>query len=183
MALRTALTTHKRMPDPMTRDERERLIEQYADGPSRLRQALAKVPEEARKGRPGPGGGAPPGPFDYQNPPLETALATVEAVRANTAAVIRRLPEEAWTREGRHTESGPHTAEDWLKIYAAPPGPPGGRGPPPPPPRASAGCRRPAAAPRLFRLRVPSTAVTEQSPAASRLRVHPYLLRWPRSSD
>ncbi|MEK7387680.1 MAG: DinB family protein, partial [candidate division NC10 bacterium] len=50
--------------------------------------------------------------------PLEPALATVEAVRANTAALIRRLPDEAWAREGRHTESGRYTAEDWLKIYA-----------------------------------------------------------------
>ncbi|MGH7276422.1 MAG: DinB family protein [Candidatus Rokuibacteriota bacterium] len=56
--------------------------------------------------------------FDYHNHPLEPALATVEGVRANTAALIRRLPDEAWTREGRHTESGRYTAEDWLKIYA-----------------------------------------------------------------
>jgi hypothetical protein len=57
--------------------------------------------------------------FDYQSHPLEAALAVVEAVRANTAALIRRLPGEAWTKEGRHTESGRYTAEDWLRIYAA----------------------------------------------------------------
>lgn len=56
--------------------------------------------------------------FDYHSHPLEPALATVEAVRANTAALIRRLPDEAWAREGRHTESGRYTAEEWLKIYA-----------------------------------------------------------------
>jgi hypothetical protein len=28
------------------------------------------------------------------------------------------LPDEAWTRDGRHTESGHYTAEDWLRIYA-----------------------------------------------------------------
>jgi hypothetical protein len=56
--------------------------------------------------------------FDYHAAPLEPALATVEAVRANTAALIRRLPEAAWAREGRHTESGRYTAEDWLQIYA-----------------------------------------------------------------
>ena len=56
--------------------------------------------------------------LDYHNHPLEPALATVEAVRANTAALIRRLPDEAWTRAGRHTESGHYTAEDWLAIYA-----------------------------------------------------------------
>jgi len=56
--------------------------------------------------------------FDYHSHPLEPALAVVEAVRANTLALIGRLPETAWTREGRHTDSGRYTAEDWLKIYA-----------------------------------------------------------------
>lgn len=56
--------------------------------------------------------------FDYHAAPLEPALAVVEAIRASTAALIRRLPDEAWAREGRHTESGRYTAEDWLKIYA-----------------------------------------------------------------
>jgi hypothetical protein len=58
------------------------------------------------------------GALDYHAHPLDAALATVDAVRANTAALLRRLPAEAWQREGRHTESGRYTAEDWLKIYA-----------------------------------------------------------------
>ena len=57
--------------------------------------------------------------FEYHGHPLDAALALVEAVRANTAALIRRLPDEAWAREGGHTESGRYTAEDWLQIYAA----------------------------------------------------------------
>ena len=56
--------------------------------------------------------------FDYHAHPLREALATVEAVRANTVPLLRRLPEAAWSREGRHTESGRYTAEDWLSIYA-----------------------------------------------------------------
>jgi hypothetical protein len=56
--------------------------------------------------------------LDYHAQPLEPALATVRALRASTALVIRRLPEEAWRREGRHTASGRYTAEDWLRIYA-----------------------------------------------------------------
>ena len=47
--------------------------------------------------------------FDYHSHPLDAALATVEAVRANTAALLRRLPEEAGSREGYHTESGRDT--------------------------------------------------------------------------
>src|SRR5215470_2800210 len=56
--------------------------------------------------------------FDYHRHPLEPALATVGAVRANTVALLRRLPEEAWSRAGRHTESGRYSSEDWLAIYA-----------------------------------------------------------------
>ena len=56
--------------------------------------------------------------LDYHAHPLEPALATVDAVRANTTALIRRLPDAAWARAGTHTESGPYTAEDWLRIYA-----------------------------------------------------------------
>jgi nuclear transport factor 2 (NTF2) superfamily protein len=56
--------------------------------------------------------------FDYHSHPLAPAFALIESVRANTAALIRRLPEEAWERAGRHTESGPYTASDWLRIYA-----------------------------------------------------------------
>lgn len=56
--------------------------------------------------------------FDYHAHPLDVALATVDAVRANTTALLRRLPEAAWSKVGRHTESGRYTAEDWLTIYA-----------------------------------------------------------------
>ena len=57
--------------------------------------------------------------LDYHAHPLPEALAVVDAVRASTTALLRRLPDEAWRRAGRHTESGPYTAEDWLRIYAA----------------------------------------------------------------
>ena len=56
--------------------------------------------------------------FDYQAAPLEPALAVVDSVRANTSALLKRLPEAAWSAVGVHTESGPYTADDWLGIYA-----------------------------------------------------------------
>jgi len=40
---------------PLPRSERERLIQQYADGPARLEGALARVPAGARQWRPAPG--------------------------------------------------------------------------------------------------------------------------------
>jgi DinB family protein len=56
--------------------------------------------------------------FDYASHPRDAALATIEAVRGNTAPILRRLPEEAWAKEGTHTESGRYTAADWLRIYS-----------------------------------------------------------------
>ncbi len=56
--------------------------------------------------------------FDYHSLPVETAFATVDAVRAHTLRLLERFPAEAWSREGRHTQSGRYTAETWLDIYA-----------------------------------------------------------------
>lgn len=135
--------------------ERTELINRYAEGPRRLKQALATVPNEALKWRSAPGEWSAHEVIchcadsetnaaarirylvvekeplilgydqavwavrlDYHSHPLELALMAVEAVRANTAVLIRRLPEEAWRSEGRHTESGRYTAEDWLRVYA-----------------------------------------------------------------
>jgi len=56
--------------------------------------------------------------FNYHAHPLEAALATVEAVRANTVPMLRRLPESAWAKAGTHSESGHYSAEDWLRVYA-----------------------------------------------------------------
>ena len=56
--------------------------------------------------------------LDYHALPAEPAMMTVEAVRANTVPLLRRLTDAAWTRQGTHTESGAYTADDWLRIYA-----------------------------------------------------------------
>lgn len=139
----------------MTPAQRERRIQQYARGPSRLRAVLALVPDAAVKWRPEPrrwsaheivchcadsetnaaarlrylvaekdavilgyDQDAWARVFEYHALPLEPALLTVEAVRANTVPVLQRLGEEAWSREGRHTESGRYTLLDWLRIYS-----------------------------------------------------------------
>src|SRR5205823_14760256 len=44
--------------------------------------------------------------FDYHRHPLEPALATVEAVRANTLPLLQRMTDRDWQKTGRHTESG-----------------------------------------------------------------------------
>jgi hypothetical protein len=58
--------------------------------------------------------------FDYMNHPVDLAMATVEAVRANTVPILEKLSEADWALEGMHSESGPgYTADAWLRIYAA----------------------------------------------------------------
>jgi len=56
--------------------------------------------------------------FDYHAHDPELALRTIEAVRANTAVCIRRLPESMFGKVGEHTESGVYTDADWFRIYA-----------------------------------------------------------------
>ena len=56
--------------------------------------------------------------FDYHGHDVELAFRTIEAVRANTVTMLRRLPDEAWGRTGRHSHSGTYTDNDWLRIYA-----------------------------------------------------------------
>jgi hypothetical protein len=139
----------------LSADERAKLIDQYADGPRRLRVALATVPKEALQWRPKLGEWSAhevvvhcsdsetqsasrirmlvsekdpliqgyhqeqwARDFDYHAHPLDAALAAVDGVRANTAALLRRLPDSAWMKVGRHTESGRYSAEDWLRVYA-----------------------------------------------------------------
>ena len=56
--------------------------------------------------------------LDYHAGRIELALAAVDVMRAHTVNLLRRLSEEAWGREGTHTERGRYTAEDWLQTYA-----------------------------------------------------------------
>lgn len=56
--------------------------------------------------------------FDYHAHDPELALRTVEAVRANTLACLRHLPDSAFGKVGTHTESGRYADGDWFRIYA-----------------------------------------------------------------
>jgi hypothetical protein len=54
----------------------------------------------------------------YHDHPIELALATIRAVRANTVPLLERLSETQWQKTGRHTEVGAYGAERWLETYA-----------------------------------------------------------------
>lgn len=55
----------------------------------------------------------------YNQRDLAPALDAFRAARATTSQLLAMMTDDDWKREGRHTESGRYTAEDWLKIYAA----------------------------------------------------------------
>lgn len=56
--------------------------------------------------------------LDYHQLPLAPALATVEAVRANTVTLLRRASDADWSRTASHSEYGKFGAEQWLTLYA-----------------------------------------------------------------
>ena len=55
--------------------------------------------------------------MDYHAHPLEPALATIRAVRANTVPLLERLSESDWRKTGRHTEHQSYGVLRWLEIY------------------------------------------------------------------
>ncbi len=56
--------------------------------------------------------------FDYHSLPVESAFATIDAVRAHTVALIERFSDKDWASAGRHTHSGPYSGDSWLESYA-----------------------------------------------------------------
>lgn len=54
----------------------------------------------------------------FPDRPIEPSLAAFAAARDATAPILRRLDEEQWQRAGTHSESGPYSVADWLRIYA-----------------------------------------------------------------
>lgn len=55
----------------------------------------------------------------YNEREIAPALEAFRAARSTSAQLIDLMTEADWHREGTHSESGPYSAEDWLKIYAA----------------------------------------------------------------
>ena len=55
----------------------------------------------------------------YYDRPIEPSLEAFRAARATSAAILERMTESEWLREGTHSESGRYTVTRWLEIYAA----------------------------------------------------------------
>lgn len=46
------------------------------------------------------------------------AMQAFRAARENTLPLLEAMTELDWERAGTHSESGPYTAETWLRIYS-----------------------------------------------------------------
>jgi len=82
----------------MTPTERATLIQQYADGPARLRAALAKVPEAARKWRPAPGEWSAHEVICHCADSETNSYARIRFVVAEKDPVIQGYDQEVWAR-------------------------------------------------------------------------------------
>jgi len=126
----------------LTTAERATLIAQYAAGSDRLRVALALIPHEAHQWRPAPGEWSAHEVIIHCADSETNSAARIRYLLTEDEAVIlgydeaqwaiilnyhalplepallRQLPEAAWSRAGRHSSSGRYSAEDWLRIYA-----------------------------------------------------------------
>jgi len=54
----------------------------------------------------------------YHAHPLDLALATIRAVRANTVPLLERMTDADWARTGRHTEHPVYGVTLWMALYA-----------------------------------------------------------------
>jgi len=50
--------------------------------------------------------------------PIASSLAVLRAVREAGLELLERLTPAEWERRGMHSESGPYSVDDWLRIYA-----------------------------------------------------------------
>ena len=55
----------------------------------------------------------------YNERDMAPALEAFRFARESTMQVIELMTEDDWKRAGTHSESGPYSTEDWLRIYAA----------------------------------------------------------------
>jgi len=55
----------------------------------------------------------------YYDRPIEPSLAVFGAARESTAAILERMTEDEWGRQGTHSEIGAYSVMDWMELYAA----------------------------------------------------------------
>ena len=54
----------------------------------------------------------------YNERDMAPALEAMRSARESTVQLLDLMTEDDWKRAGTHSESGPYSTEDWLRIYA-----------------------------------------------------------------
>ena len=54
----------------------------------------------------------------HNDRPIEASLAVLRGVRASSYQLLTVMTPADWSRIGTHTESGPYSVDQWLRIYA-----------------------------------------------------------------
>jgi hypothetical protein len=57
--------------------------------------------------------------LNYNERPVGPALDALRGARSTTAQLLDLMTDRDWSRGGTHSESGPYSITDWLRIYAA----------------------------------------------------------------
>jgi len=83
----------------MTKQQRDTLIEQYADGPRRLGMALAKIPPAVRKWRPAPGEWSAHEVVCHCADSEVTSYSRIRMVLAENDPLIVGYNQEEWARK------------------------------------------------------------------------------------
>lgn len=84
---------------------------------ARLRRLLAEQPDPVIQGY-DEAAWARSARLGYETLPVAPPLAVFTAVRASSLTLLERLPEADLDLAGTHSESGPYSVRDWLRIYA-----------------------------------------------------------------
>lgn len=57
--------------------------------------------------------------LNYNQREISPSLEAFRSARETAAQLFEFMSDEDWQKQGTHSESGPYSSEDWLKIYAA----------------------------------------------------------------
>jgi DinB family protein len=89
----------------MTESERRALIERYAGGPLRLKEAIAAIPEEARKWRPAPGKWTAHEIVCHCADSETVAAMRIRFVLLEPDPLVVAYDQDQWTRELRYEDT------------------------------------------------------------------------------
>ena len=89
---------------PLSDAEHRRLIDQYAEGPERLRAAIESLPEEARKWRPAEGKWSAHEIVCHCGDAETVAAARLRFLLCERSPVIQAWDQDTWARELRYHE-------------------------------------------------------------------------------